>query len=154
METLIVLFGTFIITLLIIRLKTKKTAISQAGRIAMAAMLVLTATGHFLFTKGMAMMVSFLPWSIAIVYVTGIIELIAAAGLLISKTRLLTGRLLILFFIVLLPANIYAVYHNINLKSADYSGEGISYLWFRIPLQLLFIAWVYFFSIKNQSKTA
>lgn len=153
METLIVLFGTFIIALLIIRLKTKRTAISQAGRIAMAAMLVLTATGHFLFTKGMAMMVSFLPWSIAIVYVTGIIELIAAAGLLISKTRLLTGRLLILFFIVLLPANIYAAYHNINLKSADYSGEGMSYLWFRIPLQLLFIVWVYFFSIKNQSKT-
>ncbi|WP_406844296.1 hypothetical protein [Flavobacterium soyae] len=153
METLIVLFGTFIIALLVIRLITKRTEISQAGRIAMAAMLILTATGHFLFTKGMAMMVSFLPWSIAIVYVTGIIELIAAAGLLISKTRLLTGRLLILFFIVLLPANIYAAYHNINLKSADYSGEGMSYLWFRIPLQLLFIVWVYFFSIKNQSKT-
>lgn len=153
METLIVLFGTFIITLLIIRLKTKRTAISQAGRIAMAAMLVLTATGHFLFTKGMAMMISFLPYATAIVYLTAIIELIAAVGLLIPKTRLLTGRLLILFFIVLLPANIYAACHNINLQSANYSGEGTSYLWFRIPLQLLFIVWVYFFSIRNQSKT-
>lgn len=153
METLIVLFGTFIIALLVIRLITKRTEISQAGRIAMAAMLILTATGHFLFTKGMTMMISFLPYATAIVYLTAIIELIAAAGLLISKTRLLTGRLLILFFIVLLPANIYAACHNINLQSANYSGEGTSYLWFRIPLQLLFIVWVYFFSIKNQSKT-
>ena len=152
METLIVLLGTFTIALLVIRLITKKTAISQAGRIAMAAMLVLTAIGHFLFTKGMAMMISFLPFAVTIVYLTGI-EFAAAAGLLIPKTRLLTGRLLILFFIVLLPANIYAAYHNINLESANYSGEGMSYLWFRIPLQLLFIAWVYFFSIKNQSKT-
>ncbi|SEN82728.1 Uncharacterized membrane protein [Flavobacterium sp. CF108] len=153
METLIVLLGTFTIALLVIRLITKKTAISQAGRIAMAAMLVLTAIGHFLFTKGMAMMISFLPFAVTIVYLTGIIEFTAAAGLLIPKTRLLTGRLLILFFIVLLPANIYAAYHNINLESANYSGEGMSFLWFRIPLQLLFIAWVYFFSIKNQSKT-
>lgn len=153
METLIVLFGTFIIALLVIRLITKRTEISQAGRIAMAAMLILTATGHFLFTKGMAMMISFLPYATAIVYLTAIIELIAAVGLLIPKTRLLTGRLLILFFIVLLPANIYAACHNINLQSANYSGEGTSYLWFRIPLQLLFIVWVYFFSIRNQSKT-
>ncbi|WP_316635616.1 hypothetical protein [uncultured Flavobacterium sp.] len=154
METLIVLFGTFTIALLVIWFITKRAEISQAGRIAMAAMLVLTATGHFLFTKGMAMMISFLPYATAIVYLTGIIELVAAAGLLIPKTKLLTGWLLILFFIVLLPANIYAASHNINLQSADYSGKGISYLWFRIPLQLLFIGWVYFFSIRNQSKTA
>lgn len=152
METLIILLGTFTITLLIARLVTKKFEIAMAGRIAMSVMLVFTAIGHFAFTKGMAMMISFLPCPIAIVYLTGIIELIAAAGLLIPKTRVLTGRLLILFFIVLLPANIYAAYHNINLQSADYSGKGISYLAFRIPLQLLFIAWVYYASIRNQSK--
>ena len=152
METLIILFGVFASTLLIVKLITKRFEISQAGRIAMAAMLVFTAIGHFAFAKGMAMMISFLPSPILIVYITGVIELAAVAGLLIPKMTLLTGKLLIVFFIVLLPANIYAAYHNINLKTADYSGKGISYLWFRIPLQLLFILWVYYSSIRNQSK--
>lgn len=152
METLIILFGVFASTLLIVKLITKRFEISQAGRIAMAAMLVFTAIGHFAFAKGMVMMISFLPWATEIVYITGVIELAAVAGLLIPKMTLLTGKLLIVFFIVLLPANIYAAYHNINLKTADYSGKGISYLWFRIPLQLLFILWVYYSSIRNQSK--
>lgn len=149
METLIVLLGVFTIALLLIRVITKRVEVSRAGTIAMAAMLVFTAISHFVFTKGMALMVSFLPWSTAIVYLTGLIELMAAAGLLIPKTRLLTDKLLVLFFIALLPANIYAAYHNINLQTANYSGKGLSYLWFRIPLQLFFIGWVYYCSIKK-----
>ncbi|WP_017495134.1 hypothetical protein [Flavobacterium sp. WG21] len=151
METLIVLVGVFVLTLLFIKLISKKIEIFQSARIAMAVMLVFTAVSHFVFTKGMAMMVSFLPWPTAIVYATGIIELMAAVGLLIPKTRVLTAKLLIVFFIVLLPANIYATAHSINLQAANYSGKGISYLWFRVPLQLLFISWVYFSSIKKQS---
>jgi uncharacterized membrane protein len=152
METLIVLFGVFTATLLIIWLTTKRLELSFAGRVAMALMLIFTAIGHFTFTKGMAMMISFLPWANAIVIATGIIELIATIGLLLPKTKILTGKLLILFFILLLPANIYAASHNINLQAADYTGKGLSYLWLRIPMQLLFIAWVYFSSIRNQSK--
>ncbi|QLC67829.1 hypothetical protein LPB248_16440 [Flavobacterium sp. LPB0248] len=153
METLIILFGVFIATLLIIWLTTKRLELAFASRVAMAAMLTFTAIGHFVFTKGMAMMISFLPWANAIVFITGIIELIAAIGLLLPKTKILTGKLLILFFILLLPANIYAASHNINLQTADYTGKGLSYLWIRVPMQLLFIAWVYFSSLKINQKS-
>lgn len=153
METLIVLFGVFIATLLIVWLTTKRFELAFASRLAMAVMLVFTAIGHFVFAKGMAMMISFLPWANAIVFVTGIIELIAAIGLLLPKTKVLTGKLLILFFILLLPANIYAAIHNINLQTADYTGKGLSYLWIRIPMQLLFIAWVYFSSLEINQKS-
>ncbi|WDF62534.1 DoxX family protein [Flavobacterium sp. KACC 22763] len=153
METLIVLFGVFIAILLIIWLTTKRFELAFAGRVAMASMLTFTAVGHFVFAKGMAMMISFLPWANAIVFVTGIIELIAAIGLLLPKTKILTGKLLILFFILLLPANIYAASHNINLQTADYTGKGLSYLWIRIPMQLLFIAWVYFSSLGINQKS-
>ncbi|BDU27607.1 hypothetical protein [Flavobacterium sp. GSB-24] len=153
METLIVLFGAFTATLLIIWLTTKRLELSFSGRVAMAIMLVFTAIGHFAFTKGMAMMISFLPWANAIVLATGIIELVAAIGLLLPSTKVLTGNLLILFFILLLPANIYAASNNINLQTADYTGKGLSYLWLRIPMQLLFILWVYFSSIRNNQKS-
>ncbi len=150
METLIVLFGAFTLTLLIIWITSKRLELRFSGRVAMALMLVFTAISHFVFTKGMTMMIPFLPWPNVIVIFTGVIELIAAIGILLPTTKVLTGKLLILFYILLFPANIYAAIHNINLRTADYTGDGASYLWVRIPMQLLFISWVYFSTIKNQ----
>jgi uncharacterized membrane protein len=61
----------------------------------------------------------------------------------------LTGWLLILFFILILPANIYAAVRHIDYQKATTEGNGLHYLWFRVPLQLLFIAWAYFFAVKG-----
>lgn len=149
METLITLLGTFSISLIVQKIYLKEYKFALAGRIAMAAMLVLTTIGHFLFTKGMAMMIPFLPFPKEIVYVTGFIELIAAIALLLPKHKTLTGWFLILFFILLLPANIYAAANHINIKTGTYDGEGLDYLWFRIPLQLLFIVWVYWSTLRK-----
>jgi uncharacterized membrane protein len=153
METTIVLLGVFTVALFIFWLSNKKIESARAARTAMAALLLFTGVGHFLFSKGMAMMISFLPFAKEIIYLTGIIEVAAAVGILISRTRLLTGKLLLLFFILILPANIYAAYHNVNLKTAGFDGNGLSYLWFRIPQQLFFMIWVYFSSVRNHSKT-
>ena len=35
-----------------------------------------------------------------------------------------------------------------DYQKATVDGNGLNYLWFRIPLQLLFIAWAYISSIK------
>ena len=114
------------------------------GRIAMAAMLLLTAIGHFKFADGMVMMMPpFIPAKKQMVWFTGIIEIVAAVGLLTSFYQL-TGKLLIVFFILILPANIYGAIKNVNLEKANYNGDGLKYLWFRIPLQVLFIGWVWF----------
>jgi len=83
-----------------------------------------------------------------IVWATGVIEILAAIGLLISTTIQLTGILLIVFFLMILPANIYATMKNVNLEKADYTGNGMNYLWFRISEQIFFIAWVYFFTVR------
>lgn len=97
----------------------------------------------------MAMMLpSSIPAKKQIVLATGVIEILAAIGLLVLSTIKITGILLIAFFVLILPANIYAALKNINLEKADNSGNGINYLWFRIPEQVFFIAWVYFFAIR------
>ena len=83
------------------------------------------------------------------VYFTGILELAAAPGLIIPQTRHIAAILLIIFFILLLPANIIAAKQKINIEKASYGGPGLSYLWFRIPLQLFFIVWVLYFAILN-----
>src|SRR5690606_37901243 len=110
-----------------------------AGRIAMSAMLVFTAVGHFAFNKGMAMMLpDFFPYKTGIVYMTGLFEVVLAIGLLLPHYRTVTGWTLIVFLLLVLPANIYAAVHQLDYQKATFDGPGLRYLWFRIPLQALF----------------
>jgi len=143
MKVLIVLLATFGIGLIVTKL-TGGFNIKLSAQIAMAVMMTFTALGHFKFTQGMAMMLpAFIPYKKQVVYITGVIEIAAAVGLLIPAARTLTAWCLILFFVVLTPANIHAAIKHLNMEKAAFDGPGPEYLWFRIPLQLLFIAWVY-----------
>jgi uncharacterized membrane protein len=149
MKPLFVLLGTFVISLLVIKMFTKTFDYPLSGRIAMAVMLVFTAIGHFAFTKGMTMMLpDFIPFKTEIIYLTAIIEIIAGLGLLIPSFRVWTGWALILFFILLLPGNIKAAIQHIDYQKGTFDGNGPNYLWFRIPLQILFIVWTYVSAIR------
>ncbi len=151
MKPLFVLLGIFIIALFAIKLIQHKHNIPLAARIAMSAMLVFTAVGHFVFTKGMEMMIpDFIPVKTAFVYATGVIEIAAAIGLLIPTFGVVTAWLLILFFILIIPANVKAALEHIDIEKATFDGSGTNYLWFRIPLQILFIAWTYLSCIKSK----
>jgi uncharacterized membrane protein len=110
----------------------------------MSAMLAFTALAHFAFSSGMAMMLpGFIPYKTAVIYLTGIIEIAAAIGLFVPTVRLLTAWLLLAFFVLILPANIYAAMKHLDYQKGTLDGRGPSYLWVRIPLQILFIVWVY-----------
>lgn len=116
----------------------------------MSAMLVFTAVAHFVFTKGMAKILpDLIPYKIEIIYLTGIIEIVAAIGLLTPSFRVITAWLLIAFFILILPANIYASIKQIDYQKGTADGNGLNYLWFRIPLQILFIVWTYLSAIQG-----
>lgn len=150
MKPLLILLLVFAASAIITKLSTSNYDLAFSGRLAMAAMLVFTALGHFMFTKGMTMMLpSFIPFKTETVYLTGVIEIAAAIGLFIPNFKTITGWLLIAFFILLLPANIYASLKNVDYQKATFDGNGLSYLWFRIPLQLLFIVWTYLSAIKS-----
>jgi uncharacterized membrane protein len=81
------------------------------------------------------------------VYITGIMEIAGAAGLLLPMLARGTSIALIVFFVVMLPANIYAAANHIDYQKGTTDGSGINYLWFRVPLQLLFILWVYYSAV-------
>ncbi len=150
MKPLIILISVFIISIAVIYFMYAKADIELSGRIAMAVMLVFTSIGHFKFTKGMVMMMpSFIPAKKFFVIATGFIEILAATGLLVPSTIRVTGWLLVAFFILILPANIFAAIKHVDFEKADYSEKGTSYLWFRIPLQIFFIGWIYFLMLKD-----
>jgi uncharacterized membrane protein len=150
MMPLIVLLIAFFLSLLILKWIRHQFLYALAGRIAMSVMLLFTAGGHFAFTEGMAMMIpTFLPFKEEMVYFTGVVEIAAAVGLLVPRLSRLTAWLLIAFFTLILPANIFAVLHHVDYQNATFDGQGPGYLWFRIPLQLFFIIWVYVSAVKR-----
>lgn len=141
----IVLITVFVLSLLVLKIFKKKWIYALSGRVAMSVMLVTTGIAHFVYVEGMAMMIpEFLPCKMELVYFTGIIEILAAIGLWLSKYYKRIGWLLILFFVLILPANIYGAIHYVDLTTATYSGHGPDYLWVRIPMQLFYIGWVYY----------
>ncbi|WP_062058546.1 DoxX family protein [Aquimarina longa] len=155
MKPLIVLIITSVISLILIKIINREYDFALSARIGMSVMLLFTALGHFLYTDGMTMMIpDVMPFKREIVYFTAIIEIVAAIGLHISIIRPITAWILIVFFLLMLPANIKASIEQINYKTGTYDGSGLQYLWFRIPLQLVFIVWVYGsslrFSVKNE----
>lgn len=149
MKPLIVLLSSFVIALFVIKFVNKSYNFVLSARIAMSIMLCFTAIGHFAFTKGMSMMIpKFIPYKETFVHLTGIFEILLAIGLLTPKFNYVSGWTLIIFLLLMLPANIYASLHHINYQKGTLDGNGLAYLWFRIPLQLLFIAWTYFSTIR------
>lgn len=149
MKPLIVLLSVFTVSFFVIKLFRDHFKLALAGRIGMSAMLLFTAIGHFIFTDGMILMFpDFIPFKTEIVYLTGIMEILFAVGLLCPKYRKVTAWALIVFFIFVLPANIHASLKQVDYQSATFDGNGLDYLWFRIPLQLFFMIWTYFMAIK------
>jgi uncharacterized membrane protein len=148
MKVLYVLIATFAISLIASKLIIHDWNIIFSGNQAMMVMLCFTALGHFMFTKGMAMMMpNFIPLKKLLVYFTGILEVVLGIALLFPACRYIAGIMLLIMFVLMLPANINAAMKQIDLEKANYNGSGPAYLWFRIPLQLLFIGWVVYFSI-------
>jgi uncharacterized membrane protein len=84
-----------------------------------------------------------------IVYITGIMELVLAIGILIPKHQKNAAIIIVVFLLLMLPANIKAALNNLNYQTGELNGNGINYLWFRIPLQGFFMLWVLFFVFKK-----
>jgi uncharacterized membrane protein len=148
MKPLIVLLSVFFITLSVTFFLYDAADYGLSGRIAMAAMLFFTAVGHFIFSNGMSMMIPvFIPFKKELIYGTGILEILGAFGLLFANEEKLTAWLLIIFFILILPSNVFAAMQRLDYEKGTYDGPGPRYLWFRGPLQLFFIGWVWYFGI-------
>jgi len=147
-KPLFVLLISFGVALLAVKIFDQRWNFIFAGNFAMSVMLLFTAMAHFAFSKGMMMMLpDFIPFKRQVIYGTGLIEIVAAIGLFLPSYRHLTSIALVIFFVLILPSNIYAAIKKVNYQKGTYDGNEINYLWFRIPLQIFFIEWVWYFGI-------
>lgn len=124
--------------------------LSAIGSISMGLMLIFTGISHFFYTEGLMLMLPHIvPLKSMVIYFTGVFEILAGIGLIMPKYRRTAALWLMVFLIIVLPANFKAAYDNLNLTSATFDGPGTAYLWFRVPLQIGFILWIWYFSFRQ-----
>ena len=109
----------------------------DSARYALVVMFIFTATAHFNKMKhDLARMIPpYFPWPLLIVYITGVLELLGAAGLMLPGFRGLAGICLIALLIGMFIANVNAAQRGVTLR-----GKRPTPLWLRAPMQILFIA--------------
>ncbi len=89
------------------------------ARYALALMLVLTASAHFVAATRqelIRMVPSRLPLRAQLVTLTGVLELIAAVGLLLPIVAPFAGIGLVLLLMAMFPANVKAAVENLPLR--------------------------------------
>ena len=104
---------------------------------------VVAGIGHFVAPRFyLAIMPSALPWPVALIYISGVAEILGGLGVLLPATRKLAGWGLIVLLVAVFPANIYAALHGMGSIPSWI-------LWARLPFQIVFIAWVDWSSVSS-----
>ncbi len=120
----------------------------RALRWLLAAFMTLAGINHFVSPAVyVGMMPAVLPAPLALVYISGVAEIAGGLGLLHPRTRKLAAWGLIALLVAVLPANINMAVNHLPL------GERPVPLWAlyaRLPLQLVLIAWAYWFTREDK----
>jgi uncharacterized membrane protein len=94
---------------------------------------------HFINTGSyLKIMPPYIPWPVAMVYISGAAEIAGGLGLLIPMLRKAASWGLVLLLIAVFPANVYMATHNVQVTSSPIPQ---ALLWARLPLQAVFIWW-------------
>ncbi|GHO48226.1 DoxX family protein [Ktedonospora formicarum] len=117
---------------------------SGAATYALALFFIFVAASHFASMKKdlVNMVPDWLPNPLAIVYVTGVLEVLGAVGLLLPMTRMAAGICLALLLIAMYPANL-----NASRKQIPLRGKPPTPFWLRLFMQIIYIGlclWVAF----------
>ena len=86
------------------------------------------------------------PW--ALVYISGVAEILLGLLLLVPATRRLAAWGLVALLFAVFPANIHMALHPVPLQNAPvWMGQPTPLqLWLRLPLQFVLAAWAWWFT--------
>ena len=106
----------------------------------LAAVFITAGVLHFVRPAGFARIVPpTLPNPLALVYISGAVEILGGVGLLIAGLRPWAAVVLIALLVAVFPANVYMA------VAPERAGLGVPpiWLWLRLPLQPIVIVWVW-----------
>jgi uncharacterized membrane protein len=121
----------------------------SAARLGLAVMFVFTGSTHFSEMKrDYAVMVP-PPFTghLWVIYLTGLLEIAGAVGLLMRRMRHLSGICLFLLLLALFPANVYAAMQGVQFRGAPPTD-----IWLRGVIQAVFLLTVWWSTIARAGR--
>lgn len=113
--------------------------LADAARWLLGLFLLAAGTGHFLASDAfLAQVPPWLPARLAIVYVSGVVELVLGAALLVVRQqRVIVGWIVAAFFVVILPGNISQAVTG----TSAFGLETDAARWGRLAFQPVLVVW-------------
>lgn len=96
-----------------------------------------------------AMMPDALPAHLALVYVSGVAEILGGLGLILPATRRAAAWGLIALLVAVFPANVNMAINHLPLGERALPTWA---LWGRLPLQALLIAWAWWYTRPDRAR--
>ena len=113
-------------------------------RVILAVSIIVVGSLHFIVSEPFVKIVpDFLPDHLALVYISGVFEILGGIGLLTPPVSRAAALGLVLLFIAVYPANINMAVNMIHIDGVPDSR------WLqavRLPLQFVLIAWAYWYT--------
>jgi len=123
--------------------------VKQVTRYIYGAFFIAAGANHFLNTPFyVSIMPPYLPWHLALVYLSGVAEMGLGALLLFEQWSVLAGWGLIALLIAVFPANIHMALHP-DL----YTWASPMNLCLRLSLQGVLIAWAYWYTRPDRKRS-
>lgn len=117
----------------------------QLTRYIYGAFWIAAGLNHFFNTPFyVSIMPPYLPWSLGLVYLSGIAEIGLGILLLFQRWSVLAGWGLIALLVAVFPANIHMALHPELFTQASSAS-----LWLRLPLQGVLIGWAYWYTRRD-----
>ncbi len=111
------------------------------GRYLYAAIYIGAGINHFLNPDFyVAIVPPYLPWPLALVYLSGVAEIALGTLLLFKRWAAMAAWGIIALLIAVFPANVHMALHPETYAFSP------ALLWLRLPLQGVLIAWAYLYT--------
>lgn len=113
-------------------------------RILLAIFMIVAGTLHWVAPDPFVKIVpSFLPYPLALVYISGVFEILGGIGLLVPPVSQAAAWGLIALFIAVFPANINMAVNQIQMDGIP---DSDLLRWGRLPFQAVLIAWAWWYT--------
>ena len=115
-------------------------------RIVFAVFFVGAGVNHFLRTGFyLRMMPTYVPMHLTMVQISGVAEIVLGVLLLVPQTTAMAAWGLIALLVAVFPANVQMALHPATFPEFQPTA-----LWLRLPLQVVMIAWAFWYTRRNR----
>lgn len=119
---------------------TRTHRLKRAATVLLGVSMMAIGVTHFLDPEPFVRIVpDYLPAPLALVYVSGVFEVLGGVGVLLPQTRRAASWGLVALFLAVFPANVHMALNEIQLVPGG--DLPVWAMWARLPFQAVFIAW-------------